>query len=157
MSIKITKISQLGIDLIKSFEGFSAKPYPDPGTGNLPITIGFGATYYEDGTRVKLTDSAISPERGTQLLMNVLVGYEKAVDSFCRDDINQHQFDALTSFAFNVGTNALKNSTLLKLVNNNPNDPAIVTQFMRWNKAAGRVLKGLTRRRQAEADLYFKP
>lgn len=152
--MKITKCSVAGINLIKSFEGFFANPYLCPAA--VP-TIGFGATYYEDGRKVSLKDPPIDEQRATQLLMNVLVGYEKAVDSFCRDDINQYQFDALTSFAFNVGTNALKNSTLLKLVNKNPSDPEIRTQFMRWNKAAGRVLKGLTRRRQAEADLYFKP
>lgn len=152
--MKIVKSSSAGIELIKSFEGFFSKPYLCP--ANVP-TIGYGATYYEDGHKVSLKDSPIDEQRATQLLMNVLVSYEKAVDSFCRDDITQHQFDALTSFAYNVGTNALKNSTLLKLVNNNPSDPEIRTQFMRWNKAAGRVLKGLTRRRQAEADLYFKP
>ena len=82
--------------------------------------------------------------------------YEKSVDSFCRDDVTQHQFDALVSFAYNLGVNALRNSTLLKKVNANPADPAIRDEFKRWNRAAGRVMAGLTRRRLAEADLYFK-
>lgn len=153
---KITKISQAGIDLIKSFESFRAEPYPDPGTGNLPITIGYGSTYYEDGTRVKLTDPPITEARATELLMNVLTAYEKAVDSFCRDDLNQNQFDALVSFAYNIGITALKNSTLLQLVNINPADPKIRKQFRLWHKSGGRSLKGLIRRRDAEADLYFK-
>lgn len=151
--MKITKIGPAGLDLIKTFEGFYSKPYLCP--ANVP-TIGYGATYYEDGSKVKLTDPPIDKQRATQLLMNVLVSYEKAVDSFCRDDINQHQFDALMCFAYNVGINALKNSTLLRCINNNPVDAEIRTQFMRWNKAGGKVLKGLTRRREAEADLYFK-
>jgi lysozyme len=59
-------------------------------------------------------------------------------------------------FAYNVGVGALKSSTLLKLVNTNPSDPLIKNEFLKWNKAAGKVLKGLTRRREAEAELYFK-
>lgn len=151
--MKITKIGNSGIQLIKKYEGFYPKPYLCPANVG---TIGFGSTYYEDGSKVKLTDPPIDEQRATQLLMNVLVSYEKAVDSFSRDDINQNQFDALVSFAYNVGINALKNSTLLRLVNKMPDDPQIRTQFMRWNKGGGRVLKGLTRRREAEADLYFR-
>ena len=149
---KVTSIGTAGLELIKKFEGFYSKPYKCP--AGVP-TIGYGATYYEDGTKVKLTDPPITEERGVQLFRNVLVSYERAVDSFCRDDITQNQFDALVSFAFNVGTQALKNSTLLKRVNANPTDPDIRVQFLRWNKAGGVILKGLTRRRQAEADLYF--
>jgi lysozyme len=153
---KIIKISQAGLDLIKHFEGFSSKPYPDPGTGNLPITIGYGATFYENGTKVKLDDPPITEERATQLLQNVLKTFEKHVDSYSRDDITQHQFNALVCFAYNVGVGALKSSTLLKLVNTNPSNPLIKNEFLKWNKAAGKVLKGLTTRRQAEAELYFK-
>lgn len=149
---RITKIGTSGIELIKRFEGFYSKPYLCP--AGVP-TIGYGATYYEDGTRVKLTDPSITQERAIQLLKNVLVQYEKAVDSFTRDDITQNQFDALVSFSYNVGTQALKNSTLLKRVNINPADPDIRVQFMRWNKAGGVILKGLTKRREAEANLYF--
>lgn len=150
--MKITKISNLGLSLIKQFEGLRLAPYLC--SANVP-TIGYGSTYYEDGTKVKLTDLQITEQRATDLLLNVLKHYEKSVDTFTRDDINQNQFDALVSFSYNVGTNALKNSTLLKLINTNPNDPLIREQFLRWNKAGGRALKGLTKRRSAEADLYF--
>jgi lysozyme len=85
----------------------------------------------------------------------MLEHYERGVDSMCRDEINQNQFDALISFSYNVGINALKSSTLLKKLNLNPNDPTIRYEFMRWNKAAGRVLRGLTKRREEEANLYF--
>lgn len=153
--MKITKTSAAGVNLVKKFEGFSAKPYPDPGTGGVPFTIGFGSTYYEDGRKVTMADPPITEERATKLLMNMLEHYERGVDSMCRDDITQNQFDALVSFAYNVGLNALKSSTLLKKLNLNPNDPTIRDEFLRWNKAAGRVLKGLTKRRTEEANLYF--
>ncbi len=150
--MKITKIGSKGLELIKSFEGLKLKPYLCP--ANIP-TIGFGNTYYPNGQKVKLTDPAITIEKAEELLKFLLVTYEKSVDSFCRDDISQSQFDALVSFAYNVGTGALQKSTLIKKVNANPKDVTIADEFLKWNKAGGRVLVGLTRRRQAEAKLYF--
>jgi lysozyme len=155
--MKITKTSAAGINLIKKFEGFSAKPYPDPATGGVPFTIGYGSTYYEDGRKVTMADPPITEERATRLLSQLLEHYERGVDSLCRDDISQNQFDALVCFSYNVGLGALKGSTLLKKLNANPKDPTIRDEFLRWNKAAGRVMKGLTKRRAEEADLYFKP
>ena len=150
--MKITKLSQKGVDLIKQFEGLKLNPYLCP--ASIP-TLGFGNTYYPDGTKVKLTDPAITKEKAEELLKFLLVTYEKAVDSYCRDDISQSQFDALASFCYNVGTGNLQKSTLIKKVNANPQDPTIRAEFMKWNKAAGKVLLGLTRRRTAEANLYF--
>jgi lysozyme len=85
----------------------------------------------------------------------MLTQFEQYVDSFCIDTITQNQFDALVSFCYNVGPSNLKSSTLLKKVNLNPNDPTIKNEFLKWNRGGGKVLDGLTRRRQAEADLYF--
>lgn len=150
--MKVTKASQKGLDLIKRFEGLELKPYKCP--AGIP-TIGYGNTYYPSGSKVKLTDPAITKEKAEELLKFLLGSYEKDVDSFCRDDINQNQFDALVSFAYNCGPRSLKSSTLLKKVNTNPKDVTIADEFMKWNKAGGRVLAGLTKRRQAEADLYF--
>lgn len=150
--MKVIKASQKGLDLIKRFEGLELKPYKCP--AGIP-TIGYGNTYYPSGSKVKLTDPVITKEKAEELLKFLLGSYEKSVDSFCRDDINQNQFDALVSFAYNCGVNNLKSSTLLKKVNANPNDPTIKAEFLKWNKANGRVLAGLTKRRQAEADLYF--
>jgi len=118
-------------------------------------TIGYGNTYYTNGKRVLLSDQAITKQEAEELLKLSVSTYEKAVDSFCRDDISQSQFDALCSFAYNVGTGNLQKSTLIKKVNANPSDPAIKLEFLKWNKAGGRALTGLTRRRQAESDLYF--
>jgi lysozyme len=149
--MKVNAIGAKGLNLIKQFEGFLAKPYKCP--AGIP-TIGYGATYYPSGSKVSLNDKAITEGQASTMLMNMLRTYEKSVDTFCRDDINQNQFDALVAFAYNVGINALKSSTLLKKVNANPNDPAIRAEFLKWNKANGRALKGLTNRRIAEADLY---
>lgn len=149
--MKVNAISAKGLNLIKQFEGFLAKPYKCP--AGIP-TIGYGATYYPNGLKVSLNDKAITEGQASTMLMNMLRTYEKSVDSFCRDDINQNQFDALVAFAYNVGVNALKSSTLLKKVNANPNDQAIRAEFLKWNKANGKALNGLTNRRIAEADLY---
>lgn len=150
--MKVTTISKKGKDLIKKYEGFRAKPYLCP--AKVP-TIGYGATYYPDGRKVKLTDSAISEGFATNLFEVMLTPYEKAVDSFCRDDISQNQFDALVSFAYNLGVTALKNSTLLKKVNTNPNDKTIKNEFLKWVNAGGKKLQGLVNRRTEESDLYF--
>lgn len=150
--MKITKLSQKGLELIKSFEGLKLSVYLCP--ASIP-TVGYGNTYYPNGQKVKLTDPPITKEKAEELLKFLLATYEKAVDSFCRDDISQGQFDALVSFAYNLGTGALQKSTLIKKVNANPKDVTIADEFMKWNKANGKVLAGLTKRRQAESNLYF--
>lgn len=147
------KTSQRGIDLIKKYEGFSSKPYLCP--ANIP-TIGYGATYNRRLKRkVKLTDKPITKQEAEYLLKLDLKHYEIGVNRYTRDDINQNQFDALVSFAYNCGLGNLQRSTLLKRVNKNPNDKNIAYQFKRWIRSNGRILKGLKRRRQEEADLYF--
>ena len=150
--MKITKLSQKGLELIKQFEGLSLTPYVCAGGIN---TIGYGNTYYTNGKKVTLQDKPITKQQAEELLKFSLSTYEKAVDSFCRDDISQSQFDALVSFAYNLGTGALQKSTLIKKVNANPKDFTIADEFLKWNKANGKVLAGLTKRRQAEANLYF--
>ena len=149
---KITKTSSKGIELIKSFEGFFSKPYLCP--ANV-VTIGYGTTRYPNGKKVTLNDSPITEAVAIEYLKDSLIKFERDVDAFCRDDINQNQFDAIVSFCYNVGSSALKSSTLLKKLNVNPNDPNLVQEFAKLNKGGGRVLKGLVRRRKAEADLYF--
>lgn len=149
---KVTTTGKAGIDLIKSFESLILKPYRCP--AGIP-TIGYGNTFYENGVKVTMKDPAITEQRAEQLLQFILKDFEKYVDSYCIDTISQNQFDALVSFAYNCGVQNLKNSTLIKLVNKNIEDPAIATEFGKWNKAQGRVLAGLTRRRKAEAELYF--
>lgn len=143
--------SERGVELIKRFETFQSKPYRCPGGY---ATIGYGSTFYEDGRRVTLNDPPITQARADSLLLQVLKQFEVHVDSVTRDDIAQHQFDALVSFCFNVGADSLKRSTLLKKVNTDPNDPTIRAEFRRWVYANGKRLVGLARRRDAEWKLY---
>jgi lysozyme len=150
--MKVNQISQKGLSLIKKFEGVKLKPYLCP--AGIP-TISIGCTYYEDGTKVKMTDAPISEARATDIFLNVIKHYERSVDSFCRDDINQNQFDALVSFCYNLGAGALKSSTLLKKVNINPNDPSIANEFAKYKYSDGKILKGLINRRLSESELYF--
>ena len=99
----------------------------------------------------------ITKERAIELFENILENnFASQVKRLIKSRVTNNQFSALVSFAYNVGVGNLKRSTLLKLVNSNPNDPAIRNQFMRWNRAGGKVLLGLTRRRESEANLYFK-
>jgi lysozyme len=150
--MKVTKITNKGIDLIKSFEGFSSKPYLCP--AKIP-TIGYGATFYPGGKKVTMKDSPITEEKAIELLKSMLIKFEQYVDSYCIDTVTQSQFDALVSFCYNLGPSNLKSSTLLKKVNTDPNDITIEAEFMKWTKAGGKTLKGLVRRREAEVKLYF--
>lgn len=149
--MKVNQIGAKGLNLIKKYEGFKASPYRCP--AGIP-TIGYGATYYPDGTKVKLTDKQITTREADTMLLNMLKHYEQGVDSFTTDKVNQNQFDALVSIAYNIGLQALKGSTLIRKVNLDPNDKTIKNEFMRWTKANGKVLDGLINRRKEEAELY---
>jgi lysozyme len=144
--------SQNCIDLIKEFEGCRLNAYYDPGTGNLPITIGYGSTYKRDGTRFKITDTI--DHFMAEELLKWEVDNKATIIAKLLPQLNQNQFDALIDFAYNVGVGNLQNSTLLKIVKIDRNNPAIRDEFLKWNKSSGRVLSGLTRRRLAEWELY---
>lgn len=117
-------------------------------------TIGIGTTIYPNKLRVKEGDQCTT-QQAYDFLRFDLGNIQRAVDSYTTDAIDQSQFDALVSFAYNLGTTALKGSTLLATVNKNVNDPAIQGEFEKWIYAAGNKLDGLLRRRKAEAWLYF--
>ena len=146
------KLNKKGYDLIKEFEGLKLRPYLC--SANVP-TIGYGSTYYENGNKVKMTDAPITKQRAETLFQIVADDFAKRVVPLVTKPITQNQFNALVSFAFNVGVQALRNSTLLRLVNINPNDANIEKQFLRWNKAGGVEVQGLTNRRIKESALYF--
>ena len=146
------KLDKKGYDLIKEFEGLKLKPYLC--SAGVP-TIGYGSTYYENGTKVKLTDAPITKERADALFKIVADDFAKRVVPLIKKPVTQNQFNALVSFAFNLGVRALQNSTLLRLVNINPNDANIAKEFLKWNKAGGKVVQGLTNRRIKESALYF--
>jgi lysozyme len=138
-------------ELVKHFEGCKLTSYVCSAGHN---TIGYGNTFYENGVKVKPGDK-ITQQRAEELLDVILIKFVQQTNELIKSNVNQNQRDALTDFAYNCGVGNLKSSTLLKLVNANPNDPEIRAQFMRWNKGGGKVLNGLTRRREAEANLYF--
>lgn len=142
-----------GLELIKSFEGFYSKPYLDP--IGIP-TIGYGATYYPNKKKVTMKDKPLTEKEASDLLKEMMVTYENDVKRLVKRELNQNQFDALVSFTYNLGSANLGKSTLLKKINANPCDKTIKYEFLKWNKAGGKVLNGLTRRRNAEAELYFK-
>lgn len=141
-----------GYLLITKHEGLKLKPYLCP--AKIP-TIGYGNTYYPDGKRVTLLDKDITKQQAFDMFKEIANRFAKRVDALVTSNINQNQFNALVSFAYNVGTGNFSSSTLLKKVNKNPNDLTIKAEFLRWNKAGGKVLNGLTNRRNEEAILYF--
>lgn len=140
------KISQKGMDLVKSFEGLKLKAYKDS-VGIL--TVGWGST----GSHVT-AGMTITKEQAEQLLKKDLERFEKGVCDLVKVPLNQNQFDALVSFSFNLGLGNLKSSTLLKKLNSSDYIGAS-KEFERWNRAGGKVLAGLTRRRVAERDLFL--
>ncbi|HHT1700962.1 TPA: lysozyme [Citrobacter freundii] len=145
--------SENGIRLIKQFEGCRLTAYPDPGTGGDPWTIGYGWTHPIDGKPVK-PGMTIDQETADRLLKTGLVSYENDVLKLVIVKLTKGQFDALVSFAYNVGSRALSTSTLLKKLNAGDIKGA-ADEFLRWNKAGGKVLNGLTRRREAERALFL--
>jgi lysozyme len=148
------KINKAGLDLIKDFEGLFLKPYLDP--IKIP-TIGYGTIQYENGKKVTMKDPAITEERATELLEHEVNLKAQAVEKLVKVPLNDNEFAALVAFSYNVGSGALSTSTLLKLLNSNADRTAVADQLLRWNKAGGKELAGLTRRRQAERSLFLQP
>ena len=146
------KLNNEGYKQIIKHEGLVLKPYLCP--AKVP-TIGYGNTYYEDGTRVTLLDKPITKERAFEMFKEIADRFAKSVSQSVTSNLTQNQFNALVSFAYNVGVANFKKSTLLKLVNANPNDPNIKNEFMKWTKANGVVLNGLIKRRNDESNAYF--
>ena len=140
------RISEKGLALIKSFEGCKLEAYQ---CSAGVWTVGFGHTGPEVERGVVIT-----ADEAEMFLERDLAKFEKCVEGMLLVKVTQGQFDALVSFAFNLGCGALKGSTLLRLMNQEKPEEAAL-QFARWNKAGGKELAGLTRRRQAEAELFL--
>jgi lysozyme len=149
------RINAAGLALIKEFEGLRLKAYPDPGTGGVPWTIGIGTTVYPNGQTVAPGDMC-TEQQALEYLVHDVQRFESSVAAMLRAPVNENQFSALVSFAYNVGTEALRRSTLLRFINDNRFADA-AGEFGRWNMAAGKPLAGLARRRAAERELFLKP
>lgn len=146
------KLDTEGYKLIQKFEGCKLNAYQD----SVGIyTIGYGNITYENGTKVKKGDK-ISQERADQLFRYFADRFASQVDTAILVPISQNQFNACVSLAYNIGIGAFKNSTLLRKLNRCATDPTIKDEFLRWNKAGGKVIQGLSTRRAEEAKLYFK-
>lgn len=145
------KTSQVGIELISSFEDLKLNAYDD-GVGVW--TIGIGTTIYPNGVKVKKGDKC-TLEQALKYLQHDLKSSEKTVNESVKAPLSQNQFDALVSLAYNIGSTAFKNSTLLKKLNAKDYQDA-ADQFLVWNKGGGKVMKGLVRRREAERALFLK-
>jgi lysozyme len=145
------KLSEKGIEILHHFESCSLKPYLCP--AKIP-TIGWGNTFYADGTKVTMKDKPITQEQADELSKLIINQFEIKVKKLLTANLTDYQYSAILCFTYNVGTGSLQKSTLLKKVNINPNDPTIPSEFLKWNKSGSTVLKGLTRRRQSEAHLY---
>ena len=144
------EVNKAGKDLIKRFEGCKLKAYKCP--AGL-WTISWGLTFYPDGTKVKEGD-VITQQQAEDYFNAIVDDFAKKVDALIKSNVTDNNFSALVSFAYNVGMGNFQRSTLLRKVNANPKDKNILAEFKKWTRANGEVLKGLVRRRDAEAKLY---
>ncbi len=141
---------EIAAGLCRRFEGLHLRPYLCP--AGVP-TIGYGATYYEDGTRVTLSDPPISRQRAEELLVwHIENVYLPAVLKLCPDVGAPERLAALIDFAFNLGVGNLRASTLRKRANAKRWGD-VRAELMRWTKAGGKELRGLVKRREAECAL----
>ncbi|HFK7184570.1 TPA: lysozyme [Serratia odorifera] len=144
------QISKSGIELIKRFEGLRLKAYQD----SVGVwTIGYGWTQPVDGKKVG-PSMQIDQATADRLLKCGVVQYEQGVNQLVKVKITQGQFDALVSFAYNLGLRSLSTSTLLKKLNAGDKAGA-ADEFGRWVNAGGVELKGLVRRRAAERESFL--
>lgn len=140
-------INQKGLKLLKDFEGCKLKAYKDL-VGKW--TIGYGMT-----KDVKPGD-VITQQQADSMLLDTLRLYELGVETFCDPKLNSNQFSALVCLAYNIGLGNLKGSTLLKKINAKDFEGA-AKEFPKWNKAGGQTVPGLSRRREAERQLFIEP
>ena len=151
MGKRSNKSLKLAAKIIKKWEGFMPEAYLCP--GGVP-TIGYGSTRYENGDEVALEDCDIDRKRGEEILLNHIKEVAAQVRSVLKHNLTDNQMAALISFTYNLGIGNLKRSTLLLLINGGPMNQNIPREIRRWNKAGGKVLAGLTARREEEANLW---
>lgn len=146
------KINRAGLDLIKKWEGCYLTAYLD--IVGVP-TIGYGCTKGVTQEDVK-NKRTITKQEAEDMLMRELAEFERGVPACVNVPLNENEFAALVSFAYNLGLGSLQRSTLLKLLNAGDKDKA-AEEFLKWNKAGGKEVKGLTNRRIDERKLFLTP
>lgn len=147
------RLNNAGYLLICKFEGLSLTPYLC--SAKVP-TIGYGNTYYPNGKKVMMQDKAITKPEAFEMFKFIADKFALKVNELIKSNVNQNQFNALVSLSYNIGVNAFSKSTLLKKVNFNPDDLTIKDEFLKWNKAGGKEIKGLTNRREQESKIYYE-
>ena len=141
------KLDSKGYKALHDREGLRLKPYLD--TQGVP-TIAMGNTFYENGKKVTMMDKPITKIEAEKLGEVIADRFASEVTALIKSKVNQNQFNALVSIAYNIGVNGFKTSSFLKLVNKNPNDPKIKESIMLWTKN-----KELIGRRKSEVSQYF--
>jgi lysozyme len=147
------RLNNAGYLLICKFEGLSLTPYLC--SAKVP-TIGYGNCYYKNGQRVTMQDKAITKPQAFEMFKFIADKFAVKVNELIKSNVNQNQFNACVSLSYNIGLNAFSKSTLLKKVNFNPDDLTIKNEFLKWNKAGGKEVKGLTNRREQESQIYYE-
>jgi len=142
------KLDQNGHKALHEREGLRLKPYLD--TQGVP-TIAMGNTYYLDGRKVTMKDRTLTLSEANELGKITADKFAHEVEKLVKSKVNQNQFNALVSLAYNIGINGFKNSTVLRLVNSNPDNGKIQDAFMMWTKN-----KELIGRRKSEVKQYFQ-
>ena len=145
------KLSDTGFNILGELEGIGLRPYKD--SVGIP-TIGIGSTYYEDGTKVKMTDKAITKERAIQLAKNVVKSFEEQVNKSILLPMTQNQFDAMVLLCYNIGKSGFARSSVVRNFNLG-NIQRAADSFLLWNKAGGKVVQGLVNRRKKERSLFL--
>lgn len=145
------KLSANGFKLLGELEGIVLRPYRD--SVGIP-TIGIGSTYYEDGTKVKMSDKAITKERAIQLAKNVVKSFEAQVNKSILPTMVQNQFDAMVLLCYNIGESGFARSSVVRNFNAG-NLQKAADSFLLWNKAGGKVVRGLVNRRNIERTLFL--
>jgi lysozyme len=143
------KINEAGLTLIKSFESLELQSYPDPATSAEPWTVGYGHTGPEVHPGMTITEA-----EADAILAADVQAVEHCVSEAVGQHVNENEFSSCVSLAFNIGCKAFRASTLARMLREGQNEAA-ADQFLRWNKAAGREMAGLTRRRRAERELFL--
>ena len=146
------KIGSEGLKLIKEFEGCKLISYKCPAG---VWTIGIGSTRYADGSPVKANQALPNEGAALMLLTKTVAAYEHTVNTV-GVELTQNEYDALVSLCYNIGSGNFVSSTLVKMLKAGEPKSEVAKQFLRWDKAGGKPLAGLTRRRNAEAELFLK-
>ena len=139
--------------LIIQFEGKKLKPYKDIGG---MWTVGYGSTFNYDQNRPVIETDIISEQTALKWLKQEIQNKQAEIKKLIKVPVTQNQLDSLTSLAYNIGSGAFKNSTLLKLLNTGSNKLLVADQFLVWNKVNKKPVAGLTKRRQMERELFLK-